>query len=108
MGTDVEKNVNHLQNLENAKVLHGSAIDETNHLILEIDAKLKGFDAANSDRLKKAEENIQTNANKLDLLDGTTKYVTEQISNIFQTNFTLDEKIQDLSSKTDNQLQNIE
>merc|ERR1711874_895277 len=104
MGTDVEKNVNHLQNLENAKVLHGSAIDETNHLILEIDTKLKGFDAANTDRLKKAEENIQINTDQISLLDGSTKYITEQISNIFQSNITVNEKInqmEELRQKSD-------
>merc|ERR1711874_128858 len=39
--TDVVKNTNHLQELENAKILHGSSIDETKLLIQEIDSKLK-------------------------------------------------------------------
>merc|ERR1711874_776815 len=142
--TNVEKNTNCLHELENAKLLHRDSIDETKHLILEIDTKLKGIDAASSDRIKKAEENIQTNTDQIGLLDGSTKYITEQISNIFQTNIATDEKInqieelrqksdtkikaefdnliqelnefedknaqkiQDLSGKTDNRLENIE
>merc|ERR1739844_489056 len=58
-----------------------------------MDTKLKGSDAANSDRIKKAEENIQTNSDQIGLLDGSTKYITEQINNIFQSNITIDEKI---------------
>merc|ERR1711874_338466 len=81
---------------------------------------------------------------QIDLLDGSTKYITEQISNIFQTNISIDEKvnkidelrqksdakikaefdnliqelndfeikneqkIQDLSGKTENRFENIE
>merc|ERR1712030_40545 len=92
--TDIEKNTKHLHELENTKVIHGVTIDETKQIILEIDTKLKEFDATNSDRLKKAEENIQTNADKIVLLDGSTKYITDQITNIFQTNISINEKIQ--------------
>merc|ERR1711874_478682 len=93
VATNVEKNTNCLHDLENAKLLHRDSIDETKHLILEIDTKLKDIDAASSDRIKKAEENIQINKDQIVLLDGSTKYITEQISNIFQTNIATDEKI---------------
>merc|ERR1712015_212625 len=51
-----------------------------------------------------AEENIQTNTDQIGLLDGSTKYITEQISNIFQTIITTDEKInqmEELRQKSD-------
>merc|ERR1712080_487632 len=107
VATNVDKNTNCLHELENAKLLHRDAIDETKHLILEIDTKLKGIDAANSDRIKKAEENIQTNTDQLGLLDGSTKYITEQITNIFQTNIATDEKInqiEELRQKSDTKI----
>merc|ERR1739838_1097234 len=58
---------------------------EINETFNNIQNKLKEFDASSSNRLMKAEENIQTNADKIGLLDGSTKYITEQINNIFQT-----------------------
>merc|ERR1712080_7680 len=102
--TDVQKNTNDLQKFDDIKSLHESATNETKHLILEIDTKLKEFDAVSSDRLKNAEENIQSNTDQIGLLNGSTKYITEQISNIFQSNITIDEKIiqmEELKQKSD-------
>merc|ERR1712015_133955 len=51
-----------------------------------------------------AEENIQTNTDQIGLLDGSTKYITEQINNISQTIITTDEKInqiEELRQKSD-------
>merc|ERR1712080_659411 len=107
VSNNVDKNTNCLHELENATLLHSDAIDETKHLILEIDTKLKGIDAASSDRIKKAEENIQTNTDQIGLLDGSTKYITEQITNIFQTNIATDEKInqiEELRQKSDTKI----
>merc|ERR1711881_646482 len=59
------------------------------------------------DRLKKAEDSIQTNSDQIGLLDGSSKYITEQISNIFQTNITIDEKInqtEELRQKSDTKI----
>jgi chromosome segregation ATPase len=99
--TDIEKNTDRLNELENAKVVDRAGMDETKHLILEIDSKLKTLDAGSNDRLKKAEEDIKTNADQIGLLDGSTKYITEQITNLFKTNITIDEKIQDLNGKAE-------
>merc|ERR1711874_388805 len=93
--------------IENTKILDRAAINETKHLILEVDSKLNDIDTTSSDRLKKAEENILSNEEQIGLLDGNNKYITEQISNIFQTNITIDEKIQDLNGKTDTKFEHL-
>merc|ERR1712096_589457 len=80
---------------------------EINETFNNIHNQFKEFEASSSDRLKKAEDNIQTNSDQIGLLDGSTKYITEQINNIFQTNITIDEKInqtEELRQKSDTKI----
>merc|ERR1712112_64982 len=56
----------------------------------------------------KAEENIRSNEEKIDLLDGSTKYITEQISIISQNNITTDEKIQKDNEKTNIKFEHLD
>jgi len=49
--TSIERNTDQINKLENGVALDRAGMDETKHLILEIDSKLKGLDAASTDRL---------------------------------------------------------
>merc|ERR1711874_552261 len=106
--TNIGRNSEHVNKLENTLVLNRVSIDETKHLMVEIDSKLKGLDEASSDRMGKAEENIKTNIEQISLLDGSSKYVNEQINNLFQTNLTIDAKIQELKEKSQNDMHGLE
>jgi len=55
-----------------------------------------------------AEENIKTNVEQISLLDGSSKYITQQINNILQTNITFDSKIQELKGNTQKDMQGLE
>jgi chromosome segregation ATPase len=88
--------------------LVSSGLEATEQLVLEIDAKMRGYDETSTDRLKKAETDIKTNADKIALLDGAATHVTEQINNIITTNITINETIHEMSKKTEDNLNDLQ
>jgi len=106
--SDIERNNNQIDELQKATSFDRTRMDESKHMILEIDSKLKDLDAASTDRFKKAEENIKTNDEQIQLLDGSTKYISEQINNLSQTNILIDAKIQELNGKSQEDMQDLE
>merc|ERR1712055_189881 len=106
--SDIEINNNQIDELQKATSFDRTRMDESKHMILEIDSKLKDLDATSTDRFKKAEENIKTNDEQIQLLDGPTKYISEQINNLSQTNILIDAKIQELNGKSQEDMQDLE
>merc|ERR1739842_77296 len=106
--SDIERNNNQIDELQKDTSFDRTRMDESKHMIREIDSKLKDLDAASTDRFKKAEENIKTNDEQIQLLDGSTKYISEQINNLSQTNILIEAKIQELNGKSQEDMQDLE
>merc|ERR1719186_1948929 len=104
---DNGRNTENISELQNMMAFDKASMVETKQLIQEIDSKLNGLDAASTDRLMKAEENIKTNVKQISLLEGSSKNISEQVNNLFQTNVSIDTKIQELHGKSENDLEGL-
>merc|ERR1719186_584271 len=79
--------------------LEKAGLEATKKLVLEIEAKMKGYDETSTDRLKKAEADIKTNADNIALFDESAKHTTGQITNLFNANDTINGRMQEMSIK---------
>merc|ERR1712228_737480 len=75
--------------------------EATKNLILEIDAKLKGYDESASQKLKDAEDNIHKNAQDIASHSNLLREHTENINTFISTNATFNSQILGLESKSE-------
>merc|ERR1711872_1203007 len=74
--------------------------EATKNLILEIDAKLKGYDESASQKLKDAEDNIHKNAQDIASHSNLLREHTENINTVNSTNLEFNTKILSLESNS--------
>ena len=82
--------------------------EATKNLILEIDAKLKGYDESASQKLKDAEDNIHKNAQDIASHSNLLREHTENINTFISTNATFNSQILGLESKSEDFLKYLQ
>merc|ERR1712142_1196606 len=82
--------------------------EATKNLILEIDAKLKGYDESASQKLKDAEDNIHKNAQDITSHSNLLREHTENINTFISTNATFNSQILGLESKSEDFLKYLQ
>merc|ERR1719342_680920 len=88
--------------------LEKAAPETTKNLILEIDAKLKGYDESASQKLRDAEENIQKNLQDIASHSNLLREHTENINNFISTNATFNNQVLALESKSEDFLKHLQ
>merc|ERR1711936_32313 len=82
--------------------------EATNNLVLEIDAKLKGYDESASQKIREAEDNIQKNAQDIASQSNLLKEHTENINNFISSNTTFNNQFIALESKSEDFLKYLQ
>ena len=81
-----ERNTEEISERQNMGVLDKESTVGNKQHIQEIDSKLNGLETFSTDKLMKAEENIETNVKQFSVLEGSSKNISEQDKHILETN----------------------
>merc|ERR1712096_423824 len=82
--------------------------EATKNLVLEIDAKLKDYDEAASQKIRDAEDNIQKNAQDIASQSNLLKEHTENINNFISSNETFNNQFIALETKSEDFLKYLQ
>eukprot|EP00090_Calanus_glacialis_P037800 TRINITY_DN6549_c0_g1_i2.p1 TRINITY_DN6549_c0_g1~~TRINITY_DN6549_c0_g1_i2.p1 ORF type:complete len:1555 (-),score=493.26 TRINITY_DN6549_c0_g1_i2:859-4908(-) len=82
--------------------------EATKNLVLEIDAKLKGYDESASQKLREAEDNIQKNGQDIASHSNLLREHTENINTFISTNATFTNQVLTLESKSEDFLKYLQ
>merc|ERR1711936_398806 len=82
--------------------------ETTKKLVLEIDAKLKDYDEAASQKIREAEDNIQKNAQDIASQSNLLKEHTENINNFISSNTTFNNQFIALETKSEDFLKYLQ
>merc|ERR1711936_1279507 len=82
--------------------------DTTKNLVLEIDAKLKGYDESGSQKIREAEDNIQKIAQDIASQSNLLKEHTENINNFISSNATFNNQFIALETKSEDFLKYLQ